>query len=39
VLRQAIAAHVGDADLYVLPTQRAVRRFTAKIASGMPDSP
>ena len=39
VLRQAIAAHVGDADLYVLPTPRAVRRFTAKIASGMPDSP
>lgn len=39
VLRQAVAAHAGDAELYVLPTPRAVRRFTAKIASGMPDSP
>jgi len=39
VLRQAIAAHARDADVYVLPTPRAVRRFVAKIASGMPDSP
>jgi len=39
VLRQAVAAHADDAELYVLPTPRAVRRFTAKIASGMPDSP
>ena len=39
VLRQAIAAHAGDADVYVLPTPRAVRRFIAKIASGVPDSP
>jgi len=39
VLRQAIAAHAGDADVYVLPTPRAVRRFVAKMASGVPDSP
>ena len=39
VLRQAIAAHVGDADVYVLPTPRAVRRFVAKIASDVPDTP
>lgn len=39
VLRQAIAAHAGDADVYVLPTPRAVGRFVAKIASGVPDSP
>jgi hypothetical protein len=39
VLRQAIAAHASDADVYVLPTPRAVRRFVAKIASGVPDSP
>ena len=39
VLRQAVAEHAGDAELYVLPTPRAVRRFIAKIASGMPDSP
>ena len=39
VLRQAIAAHAGDADVYVLPTPRAVRRFVAQIASGVPDSP
>ena len=39
VLRQAIAAHASDADVYVLPTPRAVRRFVAKIASGVPDPP
>jgi len=39
VLRQAIAAHVGDADVYVLPTPRAVRRFVTKIASDVPDTP
>ena len=39
VLRQAIAAHARDADVYVLPTPRAVRRFVAKIAPGLPDSP
>jgi hypothetical protein len=33
-LRQAIAAHVGDADIHVLATPRAVRRFVARIASG-----
>ena len=37
-LRRAIAAHASDADVYVLPTPRAVRRFVAKIASGVPDS-
>ena len=39
VLRQAIAAHAGDADVYVLPTPRAVRRFVTKIASDVPDTP
>jgi adenylate kinase family enzyme len=39
MLRQAIAAHARDADVYVLPTPRAVRRFVAKIAPGVPDSP
>jgi adenylate kinase family enzyme len=39
VLRQAIAAHASDADVYVLPTPRAVRRFVAKIASGAPNPP
>ncbi len=37
LLRQAIAAHAGDAGIYVLPTPRAVRRFVAKIATGVPD--
>lgn len=31
LLRQAIAAHAGDAGIYVLPAPRAVRRFVAKI--------
>ena len=39
VLRQAIAAHAGDAAVYVLPTPRAVRRFVANIASSVPGSP
>jgi hypothetical protein len=39
VLRQAMAAHVGDADIYVLPTPRAVRRFVTKIASDVLDTP
>jgi hypothetical protein len=39
LLRRAIAAHAGDADVYVLPAPRAVRRFVAKIASDVPDSP
>ena len=38
-LRQAIAAHAGDAAVYVLPTPRAVRRFVANIASSVPGSP
>jgi nicotinamide riboside kinase len=29
LLRQAIAAHAGDAAIHVLPTPRAVRRFVA----------
>ena len=39
VLRQAIAAHAGDADVYVLPTPRAVRRFIANIAPSAPGPP
>ena len=39
LLWQAIAAHAGDAGLYVLPTPRAVRRFVAAVASGAPDPP
>lgn len=39
LLVQAIAAHAGDADVHVLPTPRAVRRFVARIASGIPDPP
>ncbi|MGB6578497.1 MAG: hypothetical protein WBF34_11320 [Streptosporangiaceae bacterium] len=34
-IRQAIAAHAGDADIHVLATPRAVRRFVARIASDM----
>lgn len=36
---QAIAAHTGDADIHVLRTPRAVRRFFARVASGVPDQP
>ena len=36
---QAIAAHASDAEIHVLPTPRAVRRFVARIASGTPDLP
>lgn len=39
LLRQAIAAHAGDAGIYILTTPRAVRRFTAKIASDVQVSP
>ena len=39
VLRQAIAAHTGDAAVCVLPTPRAVRRFVANVASFVPGSP
>jgi hypothetical protein len=38
-LQQAIAAHAGDAGIYILPTPRAVRQFVAKIASDVPDLP
>jgi adenylate kinase family enzyme len=38
-LRQAIAAHAGDAAVYVLPTPRAVRRFIANIAPSAPGPP
>ena len=37
LLLQAIAAHARDADIHVLRTPRAVRRFVAEIASGIPD--
>ena len=37
LLLQAIAAHAGDAEIYVLQTPRAVRRFVARIASGTPE--
>ena len=39
LLRQAIAAHAGDARICVLPTPPAVRRFAAKITSDMPYPP
>jgi len=39
LLRQAIAEHAGDADIYVLRTPRAVRRFVAQAASGRPGPP
>jgi len=39
LLRQAIAAHAGDAGIHVLRTPRAVRRFLAEAASCMPDQP
>ncbi len=39
LLRQAIAAHAGDADIHILPTPRAVRRFVATITSDVPDPP
>ena len=39
LLRQAISAHAGDADIYVLPTPRAVMRFVAQITSDVSDSP
>ncbi len=39
LLLQAIAAHAGDAEIHVLPTPGAVRRFIAQIASGAPDLP
>jgi hypothetical protein len=34
LIRQAIAAHAGNADVHVLPTPRAVRHFVATINSG-----
>jgi hypothetical protein len=39
LLRQAIAAHAGDAGIHVLRTPRAVRRFLAEAASCTPDQP
>jgi hypothetical protein len=39
LLLQAIAAHAGDAEIHVLRTPQAVRRFVARIASGTPDLP
>jgi hypothetical protein len=39
LLLRAITAHAGDAEIHVLPTPRAVRRFLAQIASGAPDLP
>src|SRR5689334_773957 len=38
-LRAAITARAADADLYVLPTPRAVRRFLATVTSGLPGPP
>jgi adenylate kinase family enzyme len=39
LLLQAIAVHAGDADIHVLRTPRAVRRFVAKVASGIAEQP
>jgi len=37
LLLQAIAVHAGNADIHVLRTPRAVRRFIAEVAPFMPD--
>lgn len=39
LLLQAIAVHAGDADIHVLRTPRAVRRFVTGIVAGLPDQP
>ena len=39
LLVQAIAVHAGDADVHILRTPRAVRRFAASVAPGLPDQP
>jgi adenylate kinase family enzyme len=39
LLLRAIAAHAGEAEIYVLPTPRAVSRFVARAASVMADLP
>jgi hypothetical protein len=39
LLLQAIAVHAGDADIHVLRTPRAVRRFVAGVVPGLPDHP
>ena len=39
LLLQAIAMDAGDADIHVLRTPRAVRRFVAGVVPGIPDHP
>jgi hypothetical protein len=39
LLRRAIAAHAGDAEIHVLRTPRAVSRFIEGVASGTADLP
>jgi adenylate kinase family enzyme len=38
-LVQAIAAHASDADIHLLRTPRAVRRFVEGVVPGLPDQP
>jgi adenylate kinase family enzyme len=39
LLLRAIAVHAGDADIYVLPTPRAVRQFLTQATCGSSDPP
>ena len=39
LIRQAIAAHAGNAGVHVLRTPRAVREFVATINSGGSEAP
>jgi hypothetical protein len=39
LLLRAIAAHAGDADIYVLPTPRAVGQFLTQATCGSSDPP
>ena len=39
LLLQAIAVHARDADIHVLRTPRAVRRFVTDVVPGLPDQP
>ena len=39
LLVQAISVHAGDADVHILRTPRAVRRFVAAVTPGLPDQP